>query len=142
KYPVLWIHGFGFLWGESEKCRIKCSWFFKNRRGLHVIRALQIRGRSAGLDNFPIRKPRDGLDSAGQVPPELIDVRCPGKSAGQTDYGNIKFVNHRIRSLSLESWVPAAPFGRLSRWRSTEPGWSSRNGRAPYTRGGNVEDAV
>ena len=122
KYPVLWVHGSGFLWGEAEKCRIKCSWLFKNRCGFHVIRVPQIRGRNAGLDNFLIRKPPDGLDAASQVLPELIDVLCPGKSTGHTDYCDIKFVIHRIRNLSLESWVPAAPFGRLSRWRSTEPG--------------------
>src|SRR6266511_3314070 len=86
KYPMLWIHGFGFLWGEAEKCRIKCSWLFKNRCGLHVIRVPQIRGGNAGLDNFLIRKPRDGRDAAGQVLPELIDVPRPGKSAGHTEY--------------------------------------------------------
>src|SRR5438034_3883428 len=122
KYPVLWVHGSGFLWGEAEKCRIKCSWLFKNRCGLHVIRVPQIRGRNAGLDNLLIRKPRDGLNAACQVLPEHIDARCTWKSAGHTDDCDIKFVIHRIRSPSLESWVPVAPFGRPSRWRSTGPG--------------------
>ena len=76
---VLRIHGPGFHRREAEKRCIEIARLLQYRRGLHVVRIAQVRRGHAGLQDLLIRKPGDRLHAFGEIAPELVDVRAPGK---------------------------------------------------------------